>query len=80
MAFSLIVNRQRDHRIYAVRKATCPFCGRSEVRGVPARITPDPRCAGSAVHRVAMRSQLKQEIEAKICFEPDRDVMRTVPW
>jgi hypothetical protein len=80
VAFSLIVNRKRDHRVYAVRKSTCPFCGRSEVRGVPARITPDPRCAVSAMDPVALRSRVKQEIEAKIRFERDRQGMEKVRW
>jgi len=69
MAFSLIVNRERDHRLYAVRKATCPFCGRSAVRYVPARIAPDPRCRASERGSAAIRSHLKREIQAKISFD-----------
>lgn len=68
MAFSLIVNRERDHRLYAVRKARCPFCDRSAVHDVPARIDPDPRLLASEPDRAAMRSQLVREIQAKISF------------
>ncbi len=79
VAFSLIVNRMRDHRIYAVRKATCPLCGRSEVWEVPARIIPDPYCLSSMLDRAATRSQLTREIEAKIRFEPNLGSIETVP-
>jgi hypothetical protein len=79
VAFSLIVNRMREHAVYAVRKTTCPLCGRSEVRGVPARITPDPSCLVSAPDNAAMRSQLIREIEAKIRFAPTPEVMGALP-
>jgi hypothetical protein len=73
LAFSLIVNRERDHRLYAVRKATCPFCDQSAVSDVPARIDPDPRFLASALDRAAMRSHLVQEIQAKISFGRERE-------
>jgi rRNA maturation protein Nop10 len=79
VAFSLIVNQMRDHRIYAVQKATCPFCGRSEVSEVPARISPNPRFLVSSPERLAMRSQLKREIEAKVRFEQHREVIGVPP-
>jgi hypothetical protein len=73
IAFSLIVNAERDHRLYAVRKETCPLCGRSAVREVPARIDPDPRSPLSDGDRAAMRAPLALEIEAKIRFDSDLD-------
>lgn len=79
VAFSLIVNQMREHRVYAVRKTTCPSCGRYEVRGVPARITPDPRCLVSAPDHAAMRSQLVREIEKKIRFAPNLGVVGALP-
>jgi hypothetical protein len=78
VAFSLIVNGMRDHRIYAARKATCPLCGRSEVYEVPARMTPDPHGLGSTLDHEATRSQLRREIAAKIRFEPSLGVIGTV--
>ena len=78
VAFSLIVNRLRDHRIYAVRKATCPLCGRSKVCEVPARIIPDPHSLESTLDGVVTRSQLKREIETKVRFDPDLGVTDTV--
>jgi hypothetical protein len=73
IAFSLIVNGERDHRLYAVRKETCPLCGRSAVSDVPARIEPDPRSPVSHRDRAAMRAPLALEIEAKIRFDRDLD-------
>jgi hypothetical protein len=78
MAFSLIVNRERDHRLYAVRKAMCPFCDRSAVSEVPARVDPDPRSLASELDRAAMRSQLAREIRAKISFGPEREEIERV--
>jgi hypothetical protein len=72
VAFSLIVNRERDHRLYAVRKATCGFCGRSAVSDVPARIGPGLPLPVSERDRVAMRGPLEREIRAKISFDRDR--------
>lgn len=80
VAFSLIVNRMRDHRIYAVRKTTCSFCGRSEVSEVPARIIPDPHSSSLAMDRVGMRSHLKREIEAKIRFEQTPRMSEQRTW
>jgi hypothetical protein len=73
IAFSLIVNGERDHRLYAVRKETCPLCGRFAVRDVPARIEPDPRSPVSHRERAVMRAPLALEIEAKIRFDRDLD-------
>ena len=69
IAFSLIVNRERDHRLYAVRKATCSFCGRSALSEVPARIAPDPRSRVSERDRAGLRSPLEREIREKISFD-----------
>jgi len=73
MAFSLIVNGERDHRLYAVRKETCLLCGRSAVRDLPARIELDRRSPVSQRDRAAMRAPLALEIEAKIRFDRDLD-------
>lgn len=73
IAFSLIVNGDRDHRLYAVRKETCPLCGRAALSEVPARIDPDPGSPVSEQDRAAMRAPLALEIEAKIRFDRDLD-------
>jgi len=78
MAFSLIVNRERDHRLYAVRKETCPFCDESAVSDVAARIDPDPRSPASELDRAAMRSRLVQEIRAKISFGGRREEIERI--
>ena len=78
MAFSLIVNRKRDHRLYAVRKARCPVCGHSVVTDVPALIDPDPRPPASELDRAAMRSRLVQEIQTKISFGGKREEIERV--
>jgi hypothetical protein len=80
MAFSLIVNRERDHRLYAVRKATCPLCDRSVVSYVPARIDPDPRSPVSELDRAAMRGPLEREIQAKISFDRDWEEVERARW
>jgi rRNA maturation protein Nop10 len=72
IAFSLIVNRERDHRIYAVRRAICPFCGESALVEVPARIAPDSRFPVSGPDREALRGPLAREIREKIRFDRER--------
>jgi hypothetical protein len=70
MAFSLIVNGEREHRLYGVRKRTCASCGRDEVAYVPARLAGDPRGWISPLDRALLRRRLEREIRAKIHFEP----------
>lgn len=69
IALSLIVNRERGHRLYAVRKTRCGFCGQSAVSYVPARIDPDSLSPVSEQDRAAMRIPLQEEIQAKISFD-----------
>ena len=69
IALSLIVNRERDHRLYAVRKTRCRFCGQSAVSYLPARIVPDADSSVSERDRAAMRTALEEEIQAKISFD-----------
>jgi hypothetical protein len=69
VCFSIIVNREREFSIYAVRKQFCPFCQKSTVHLVPAelhinsgdKLTEDKLCK--------LRKQLEVEIEAKLEFE-----------
>ena len=68
VAFSLIVNRERDHSLHAVCKRMCPACGRAEVLDVPVRLAVDPPPAASAFGREALRRSLEAEIRAKIHF------------
>jgi rRNA maturation protein Nop10 len=69
LCFSLIVNREREHRLYAVRKDTCPRCGRCEVRYVPARLAPVQRHTRSQLARDLLRAHLREEIAARIVFD-----------
>jgi hypothetical protein len=73
IAFSLIVNRKREHRLYAVRKTTCPSCGRDEVDYIPARLAPDSHCWISPLDRALLRRRLEGEIRAKISFKRGSD-------
>jgi len=71
IAFSLIVNREREHRLYAARKRSCPSCDRVEVRDVPARLAMDPQRYATAGDRAALRRQLSEEIAEKVHFDPE---------
>lgn len=72
LAFSLIVNAEREYSIQAARKATCPFCDASHVRLLPAmlRVKPDRRLSPQECHK--LRKLLDVEVEAKIRFAPRR--------
>ena len=69
ICFSLIVNQERDHRLYAVRKDTCPLCGTSAVRYVPARLARAWRGTLSPMQREVMREQLAREMAAKLVVD-----------
>ena len=70
LCFSLIVNRERDHRLYAARCETCLLCGRRQVREVPARLAIDAGLPLSERQRRLLRERLAGEIAAKVVFEP----------
>jgi hypothetical protein len=69
IAFSLIVNQQRDHSLLAVRKRICPVCGRAEVLDAPARLSVSLAPPGSRFGREALQTSLEVEISAKIRFD-----------
>jgi hypothetical protein len=71
IAFSLIVNRDREHRLYAARRRSCPACDRVEVSDVSARLALDPQRSVSAWDRAALRSQLSVEIAARVHIDRD---------
>jgi len=73
LAFSLIVNRKREHRLYGVRKRTCASCGRDEVDYIPARLAQDSHCWISSLDRALLRRRLEGEIRAKISFKRGSD-------
>jgi hypothetical protein len=70
LAFSLIITRQRDHRLYAARKDHCTQCRRSRVRFVPARLALDATQLISNAELEAMRELLRREIAEKVEFTP----------
>ena len=70
LCFSLIVNRAREHRLYAARCEICTLCGRREVREVPARLAIDAGVSLSERQRGVLRERLAEEIAAKVVFEP----------
>lgn len=65
LCFSLIVNRDREHRIYAARAEICPLCGRRSVQQVPARLAPVEALSLSTRQRRA----LEAEIAKKVVFD-----------
>jgi hypothetical protein len=76
LAFSLIVNRARERRLYAVQKTWCPFCHRAAVGTAQARLVADPRPL-PALERARLLWDLGREIRAKIRFE--REAIVTGP-
>jgi hypothetical protein len=70
LAFSLIVTRRRDCRLYAARRDRCALCRSSRVRFVPARLVLDATQPISDAEREAMRELLRREISQKIEFAP----------
>jgi hypothetical protein len=69
IAFSLIVNREREYRLYGVRKSMCPFCDRAEVHSVPARLASGPQGWISPLDRVLLQRRLERDIRNRISFE-----------
>lgn len=70
IAFSLIVNGVRDHRLYAARKQICS-CGRGGVRCTTARLAVRGSADVSEPERGRIRDSLVAEIEEKIDFDGD---------
>ena len=68
VCFSLIVNKERQHSIFAARKQFCPACGAGQVHLVPARMEVAPQRALTADDRGELRNALVLEIEAKVEF------------
>jgi hypothetical protein len=65
-AFSLIINEERARRLYAVRQDTCLVCSIQRLSEVPAELTIAPDRRLSAAERHCIRTQLRDEIVAKI--------------
>jgi hypothetical protein len=78
IAFSLIVNRKRGHRLYGVRKSTCASCGRDAVRYIPAQLAEDSHCWISPLDRALLRRRLEEEIRAKISFKRGSDTAEAI--
>ncbi len=75
LAFSLIITRHYDYRLYAARKDRCVACKASQVRFVPAQLVLDATRPISDAERDAMARQLRREIEQKIEFEARSESM-----
>lgn len=72
LCFSMIVNKDRDTWIEAVRKEWCPWCGTPKTEYEPASVRIHPQRALSAGELTTLREQLEREMEAKvtICSPP----------
>ena len=68
LGFSIIVNREREFAIYAVRKRYCPLCEKSTVKRVSAALKVQPEYQLSHEEKANLRKQLETEVEAKIKF------------
>lgn len=71
IAFSLIVNKNRDHYVYAARKERCPYCAEVSIRFVPAELAVSPDRALSQWERNRIRKELESEVAAKVRFDCD---------
>ncbi len=71
LAFSLIVNRMREHRLYAATRAECPLCSGPDIRLLPARLSSDGEAHFSRKERASLQASLREEISAKIEFLPE---------
>jgi hypothetical protein len=66
LAFSLIVNQDRDYGIYAVRTDTTPCCGRLRKRLVPAAVALDSGGELAEPQRQRLRRAVEIEADVKI--------------
>lgn len=69
VCFSLIVNRERQFSIDAVRKEWCPFCKKPQVSLVSAALHVRPQRKLAEDELDKLRRHLEIEIEAKVKFE-----------
>jgi hypothetical protein len=75
LAFSLIVNAKREHRIYAAARVECPTCGRGRVCPLDARLATVSGAPWSETESMLLHSQLRQEILRRLEFS-----FESVPW
>ncbi len=68
LAFSLIVNRMREHRLYAATRAECPLCSGPDIRLLPARLVCEGQAPLSRREYALLQANLREEIAAKIEF------------
>lgn len=68
VCFSLIVNKEREYSITAVRKEFCPACGSGQIRYVPAEMAVRPQQSLTTYDLDELRKALELEIAAKVQF------------
>jgi hypothetical protein len=68
LAFSVIVNRKRQHRIYAATRTDCSICSSPVIRLLPARLASNRGEPASPQERARQRASLRGEIAAKVEF------------
>ncbi len=78
LAFSLIVNAQRKHRIYAAARIDCPTCGCGRVCPLDARLAEDSGAPWSQGDSTLLHSQLREEILRRLEFSSEFISLRTV--
>jgi len=66
LAFSLIVNRRREHKLYAATRTECQLCSGSDIRPLPARLDCEHSPPPSQEERASLRAGLSREIVAKV--------------
>jgi hypothetical protein len=66
LAFSLIVNRRREHWLYAATRTDCSVCTGPVIRLLPARLASDGEALFSRKERALRQASLREEIAAKI--------------
>lgn len=79
IAFSLIVNKDRDHHVYAVRNERCQYCTEDRIRFVPAELAVSPESSLSQQKRNQIRVELELEIAAKLRFRGDAAQIGGIP-
>ena len=77
VAFSLIVNRKREHSIHTVEKRWCPVCDRAQVSQVPAVLVRSTKRPLTRHERLRMLFELEAEIRAKVIHEEGQHVTST---
>jgi hypothetical protein len=65
-AFSLIVNREREHGLFAARREQCASCRSGFVSELPARLAPPEPDALNERERQALRQELEAEVRMRI--------------